>query len=155
LRQYPRVKAILSRCETQRRRERFQLDPQFEEELVKRLEHMLKQLEERSEPVVLQCICDLVGESYPSLVRKYPRVRALFREYWKNRETHKRSPQLSEEEKVRHVQAAIDLLLSQGETVTFMRIRQITKLTQKQLKYNPCVKALVAQYIEKWREEAS
>ena len=155
LKHYPRVREILSKCETQRKRELFQLDPQFEEDLVKRLESMLKQLEERSEPIVLQHLCDLVGESYPSLVTKYPRVRALFREYWKNRETHKLPPRLSEEEKVRQVRAAIDLLISQREAVTFMRIRQITKLTQKQLKYTPSVKALIAQYIEKWQEEAS
>jgi hypothetical protein len=155
LKQYPRVRKLLARCETQRRRELFQLDPQLEEELVKRLEYTLKQLEERSEPIVLQHVCDLVGESYPSMVSKYPRVRALFREYWKNRPGRKLPPRLSEEEKVQQAQAAIDLLISQGEAVTFKRVRQITKLTQKQLKYTPCVKALLAQYIEKWQGEAS
>jgi hypothetical protein len=82
-------------------------------------------------------------------------VKALFREYQKNRPRRSLAPRLNEEEKVQQVQAAISLLISQGESVTFMRIRQVARLTQKQLRGSPRVKALLAQYIEKWQAEAS
>ncbi len=155
LRRYPRVKKLLSRCETDRRQEIFQVDLKLEEELVKKLEQTLKQLEVRGEPIVLQHVCDLVGLSYSYMVMRYPRVKALFHEYQKNRSGYKLSPRRNEEEKVQQVQAAINLLTSHGEPVTLRRIRQIVRLTQRQLRCSPRVKALLAQYREKWQEEAS
>jgi hypothetical protein len=155
LKQYPRVKKLLNRCQAERRREILQVDLKLEDDLVKQVEQTLKQLEERSEPIVLRHVCDLVGVSYPHMVRTYPRVKALFREYQKNRPRRSLAPRLNEEEKVQQVQAAISLLISQGESVTFMRIRQVARLTQKQLRGSPRVKALLAQYIEKWQGEAS
>ncbi len=155
LKQYPRVKKLLNRCETERRQEIFQFDPQREEELVKQVEHTLNQLEARGEPIVLQQVCDLVGLTYSWMVKKYPRIRALFHEYQKNRSERCLSPRLDEEAKVRQVQAAINLLVSHGEPVTLKRIRQIVRLTQKQLRCSPRVKALLAPYTGKWQGEAS
>ncbi len=154
LKQYPRVKKLLNRCETQRRLEIFQLNPLQEEELVKQVELTLKQLEARGEPIVLQHVCDLVGLSYSSMV-KYPRIKALFHEYQKNRSGHRFSPRLNEEKKVQQVQAAINVLVSRGEAVTLRRIRQIVRLTQKQLRRSHRIKALLAQYTEKRQGEAS
>jgi hypothetical protein len=154
LKQYPRVKKLLTRCEKERRQEIFQVDLRREEELVKQIEHTLNQLEARGEPIVLQHVCDLVGLSYSYMVMKYPRVKALFHQYWKNRPGCSLAPRLDEEEKVQRVQAAINLLASYGEPVTFKRIRQIAKLTQKQLRCSPRVKALLAPYAEK-RQRAS
>ena len=155
LKQYPHVKKLLTRCEKERRQEIFQVDRRREEELVKQIEHTLKQLEARGEPIVLQHVCDLVGLPYASMVSKYPRVRALFHEYRKNRPGRSLAPRLDEEEKVQQVQAAINVLLSHGEPVTLKRIRQMVRLTQKQLRRSPRVKALLAPYVEKWQEEAS
>jgi hypothetical protein len=155
LKQYPRVKKLLSRCETERKQERVLVDPKLEEELVKQVEHTLSQLEARGEPIVLQHVCDLVGLTYSWMVQKYPRIRALFHEYQKNRSGRCLSPRLDEEEKVQQVQAAINLLVSHGEPVTLKRIRQIVKLTQKQLRRSPRVKALLARYTEKWQGAAS
>ena len=155
LKQYPRVKKLLNRCETERRQEIFQLDPQREEELVKQVEHTLKQLEARGEPIVLQQVCDLVGLTYSWMVKKYPRIRALFHEYQQNRSERCLSPRLDEEEKVQQVQAAINLLVSCGEPVTLKRIRQIVRLTQKQLRRSPRIRGLLAPYIGKWQREAS
>ena len=114
LKRYPRVKKLLSRCERERRQELFQVDPQREEELVKQIEQTLKQVEARGEPIVLQHICDLVGLSYSYMVMRYPRIRALFSEYQKNRSERGLSPRLDEEAKVQQVQTAIDVLVSQG-----------------------------------------
>jgi hypothetical protein len=155
LRQYPRVKMLLTRCEKERRQEIFQVDLKLEEELIKQVEHTLKQLEERSESIVLQHVCDLVGLPYSSMVRKYPRVKALFREYQQNRSGHRYSPRRDEEEKVQQVQAAINLLVSHGEPVTLRRIRQIVRLTQRQLRCSPRIKALLVPYTEKWQGKAS
>ncbi len=155
LKQYPRVKKLLNRCETQRKQEIFPLDPQREEELVKQVEHMLKQLEARGEPIVLQYVCDLVGLTYSWMVKKYPRIRALFHEYQKNRSERCLPPRLDEEAKVQQVQAAINLLVSRGEPVTLKRIRQIVRLTQKQLRRSSAIKALLAPYTGKWQREAS
>lgn len=155
LKQYPRIKKLLSLCEAQRRREVFQVDLKLEDDLVKRLEQTLRQLEDRGEPIVLQHVCDLVGLSYSYLVSKYPRIKAFFHEYQKKRLGRSLSPRLSEEEKVQQVQAAINLLISQGEAITFKRIRQIVRLTQPQLRHSPHVKALLAQHIAKWKGEVS
>ena len=155
LKQYPRVKKLLTRCEKERRQAIFQVDLKREEELIKQIEQTLKQLEAREEPIVLQHVCDLVGLPYASMVRKYPRIRALFREYQKNRSEHRRSPRRDEEAKVQQVQAAINMLVSHGEPVTLKRIRQIVKLTQRQLRCSSRVKALLAPYVEKWQGEAS
>ena len=156
LKQYPRVKKLLNRYETQRKQEIGQFDLKREEELVKQVEHTLEQLEAREEPIVLQHVCDLVGLSYSYMVMKYPRVKALLHEYWKNRAGRSLAPRLDEEEKVQRVQTAINVLVSQGEAVTLSRIRQIVRLTQKPLRRSPRVKALITQYTEKWQgEEAS
>lgn len=155
LQQYPRVKKLLKRCETNQQRVIFLLDPRLEDELVKRLEQTLQQLEQNGEPVVLKHVCDLVGLTYSAMIRKHPRVRMLFHEYQKNRVSRYHSPPVNEDTKVQQVQAAINLLVSQGEAVTFMRIRQIAKLTQGQLRRSPRVKALLAQYIKRWQEKVS
>ena len=155
LKQYPRVKKLLSRYETQRKKEICLLGSKLEEELVKQVEQTLKQLEAHGEPIVLQHVCDLVGLSYSRMVYKSPRIKALFHEYQKNRPGHRLSPRFNEEEKSQQVQAAIDLLISYGEPVTLRRIRQIVRLTQKQLRSSPCVKALLVPYVEKWQGEAS
>jgi len=155
LKQYPRVKKLLSRYEAQRKEERRLLGSKLEDELVKQVEQTLKQLEAGGEPIVLQHVCDLVGLSYSRIVYKYPRIKALFHEYQKNRSGQRLSPRLTEEEKIQQVQAAINLLVSQGEVVTFKRVRQIVRLTQKQLRCSPRVKALLAQYIETWQREVS
>jgi len=155
LKRYPRVKKLLSRCERERRQELFQVDPQREEELVKQIEQTLKQVEARGEPIVLQHICDLVGLSYSYMVMRYPRIRALFSEYQKNRSERGLSPRLDEEAKVQQVQTAIDVLVSQGEFITLRRIRQIVRLTQRQLRSSPRIKALLAPYTGKWQGEAS
>lgn len=155
LKQYPRVKKLLSRYEAQRKEERCLLGSKLEDELVKQIEQTLKQLQAHGEPIVLQHVCDLVGLSYSRMVYKYPRIRALFHEYQKNRSGPSLSPRLTEQEKCQQVQAAIDLLISHGEAVTLRRIRQIVGLTQKQLRSSPRLKALLAQYVEKWQGEAS
>ncbi len=155
LKHYPRVKQLLTRCEKERRQEIFQVDLKREEELIKQIEHTLKQLEARGEPIVLQHVCDLVGLPYPSMVRKYPRVRALFHEYRKNRPGRSLAPRLDEEEKIQQVQVAINVLVAHGEPVTLRRIRQIVRLTQKQLRRSPRIKALLAPYTGKWQREAS
>ena len=155
LKPYPRVKKLLNRGETERKQEIFQWDPQREEELVKQVEHTLKQLEARGEPIVLQQVCDLVGLTYSWMVRKYPRIRALFHEYQKNRSERGLSPRVDEEAKVQQVQAALHVLVSRGEPVTLKRIRQVVRLTQKQLRRSPAIKALLAPYTGKWQREAS
>jgi len=155
LKQYPRVKKLLNRYEAQRKQEIVQFDLKLEEEFVKQVEHTLKQLEAREEVIVLQHVCDQVGLSYAWIVKKYPRIRALFHEYQKNRSGRGLSPRLNEEAKVQQVQAAINVLVSQGEAVTLRRMRQIVRLTQKQLRSSPRVKALLAPYTGKWQREAS
>ena len=155
LKQYPRVKKLLNRYEAQRKQEIVQFDIQLEEELFKQVEHILKQLEAREEPIVLQHVCDLVGLSYSWIVKKYPRIRALFHECQKSRSGCGLSPRLNEEAKVQQVQAAINVLVSHGEAVTLRRIRQIVRLTQKQLRSSPRVKALLAHHTKKWQREAS
>jgi len=148
-------KKLLTRCETERKREILPFDLKLEDELVKQIEQTLKQLEACGDPIVLQHVCDLVGLSYTWMVKKYPRIKALFHEYQKNRSACYLSPRVDEEEKVRQVQAAINLLVSHGEPVTLKRIRQIVRMTQKQLRCSPRVKALLAPYTEIWQEEAS
>ncbi len=155
LKQYPRVKKLLSRYEAQHKEERCLLGSKLEDELVKQIEHMLKQLEASGEPIVLQHICDLVGLSYSRMVYKYPRIRALFHEYQKSRSGYRLSPRFTEEEKRQRVQTAIDWLVSHGEPVTLRQIRQITRLTQKQLRCSPASKALLAPYTGRWQREAS
>jgi hypothetical protein len=70
LKQYPRVKKLLTRCETERKQEIFLFDPKLEDELVKQVEQTMKQLEARGEPIVLQHVCDLVGLTYSWMVKK-------------------------------------------------------------------------------------
>jgi TniQ len=155
LKQYPRVKKLLDSYEAQRKQEAASLDPLREEGLVKQIEETLRRLEACGEPIVLQHVCDLVGLSYSWIVKKSPRIRELFRKYQKNRASRGLSPRLDEEAKVQRVQAAINMLVSQGEAVTLRRIRQIVRLTQKQLRSSPRIKALLAPYAEKWQGEAS
>jgi hypothetical protein len=153
LEQYPRLKTLLNRCETERRM--LLLDAGREEDLIKQVEHTLNQLAARGEPIVLHHVCDLVGLSYSWMVKKYPRIRALFYQYQKNRPDRRYSPRLDEEAKVQQVQAGINMLVSHGEPVTLKRIRQMVRLTQKRLRSSPRVRALLAPYTEKWRGEAS
>lgn len=155
LKQYPRVRKLLNRYEAQRKQEAPDLDPLRAESLAKQIEETLRQLEACREPVVLQHVCDLVGISYAWIVKKSPRIRELFREYQKNRADRRYSPRLDEEAKIQRVQAAINMLVSQGEAVTLRRIRQIVRLRQRQLRHSPRIKALLAPYIEKWQGEAS
>lgn len=82
-------------------------------------------------------------------------IRALFYEYQKSRSERGLSPRLDEEAKVQQGQTAINVLVSQGEAVTLRRMRQIVRLTQKQLRSSPRIKALLAPYTEKWQGEAS
>lgn len=155
LKQHPRVKKLLDRYEAERKRKVFQFDPKLEEELIKRVEDALKQLEAQGEPVVLQHACDLVGLSYSWMIKKYPRIRVLFSEYQRNRTNCRSSPRLDEEAKVQQVQAAINMLVSRGEPVTFKRIRQMVRLTQRQLRRSPRIRGLLAPYTGKWQREAS
>jgi len=149
------VKKLLGSYEAQRRQESVQFDPKLEEELVKQVEDTLKQLEAREEPIVLQHVCDLVGWTYSWMVKKSPRIRALFSEYQKNRTERCRSPRLDEEAKVQQVQAALGVLVSRGEPVTLKRVRQMVRLTQKQLRRSLRIKVLLAPYTGKWQREAS
>jgi transcriptional regulator with XRE-family HTH domain len=155
LKLYPRVKKLLDSYEAQRKQEAASLDPLREEGLVKQIEEALRRLEACGEPIVLQHVCDLVGISYSWIVKKSPRIRELFCEYQKNRASRGLSARLDEEAKVQRVQAAINMLVSQGEAVTLRRIRQIVRLTQKQLRHSPRIKALLAPYTGKWQGEAS
>jgi len=155
LKQYPRVKKLLDRYEAQRKQEAPDLDPLREESLVKQIIDQLRRLEACREPIVLQHVCDLVGISYAWIMKKSPRIRELFREYQKNRADRRYSPHLDEEAKVQRVQAAISMLVSQGEAVTLRRIRQIVRLRQRQLRHSPRIKALLAPYVGKWQREAS
>jgi len=155
LKHYPRVKQLLNRCQAERRQEIFQVDLRREEELVKEIEQTLKQLEDCGEPIVLMHVCDLVGVSYQHMVRTYPRVKTLFREYQKNRPKRSLAPRLDEEEKVQQVQAAINVLVSQGTPVTLKRIRPMVRLTQRQLRSSSRIRALLAPYMKRWQEEAS
>ena len=155
LKQYPRVKKLLDRYEAQRKQEAPSLDPLREDGLVKQIEETLRRLEACSEPIVLQHVCDLVGISYSWIVKKSPRIRELFREYQKNRASRGLSPRLDEEAKVQRVQAAINMLVSRGEPVTLKRLRQMVRLTQKQLRRSPRIRGLLAPYTGKWQREAS
>jgi len=155
LKQYARVKKLLTRYETERNEAIWLLDSKLEEELVKQVQQTLKLLEQSGEPIVFQHVCDLVGLSYSRMVLKYPRIKALFHEYQKNRSGHRLSPRRDEDEKVQQVQTAVNFLVSHGEPVTLKRIRQMVRLTQKQLRCSPPIKALLAQYTEKWQGEAS
>ena len=155
LKQYPRVKKLLDRYEAERKRRIFQFDPKLEEQLVKQVEDTLKQLEAREEPIVLQHVCDLVGLTYSWMVKKSPRIRALFSEYQRNRAGRYRFPRSDEEAKVQQIQDAIDVLVSRGEPVTLKRIRQMARLTQKQLRRSPRIRGLLAPYTGKWQREAS
>ncbi len=152
LKEYPRLNKLINRCETERKL--LQLDAGREEELIKQIEHTLKQLEARGKPIVLQHVCDLVGLSYSWLV-KHPRIKALFSQYQKNRSGYGRSHHVDEKERVQRIQAAVSLLISHGETVTIKRIRQISGVTQKQVGRSPRLKALLAQYTGKKVGEAS
>jgi predicted transcriptional regulator len=145
--QYPRANKLLTRGETEREQEL--LDSKLEEELVKLVEQTLKQGEVRGETIVLQDTCDLVGLTYEWMVKKYPRIKALFHAYQQNRSRRRRAPNVDEEEKVQQVQAAINVLVSQGEPVTLKRILHIVNLTYYQWRTSPRVKALLAQYVEK------
>lgn len=131
------------------------MDVQREEELVQQIKDTLNQGEARGEPMVLHHVCDLGGLSYSWMVKKYPRIRALFREYQRNRSERRYSPRQEEQEKFLQVQSAINLLISRGEPVTLKQIRQMVKLTQKQWRCSPALKALLAPYGEKWQGEAS
>ena len=155
LRQYPRVKKLLNRCETKLKRVIFLPDPKLENELVKLVQQILEQLEQSGEPLILQHVCDSVGLTYSAMVGKSPRVRTLFREFQRNQSKRYYSPPVDEEVKVQQVQAAVNFLVSHGEAVTFKRIRQIARLTQEQLRRSPRVKALLAQYIKRWQEKVS
>jgi hypothetical protein len=155
LKQYPRIKKLLNKWEQQRWRERFLLDSKREEDILKQIEPILQQLEASGEPLVLERICHQVGLTYRWTMRKYPRVKALLHEYQKNRLGQGRAPRIDEETKVRAVQAAINLLLSQGEPVTLKQIRLIANLTYYQLRTSLRVKALLAQHTDKRQGKAS
>jgi TniQ len=155
LKQYPRVKKLLDLHEAQRKQEAPGFDLLREEDLVKQIEETLRRLEACGEPIVLRHVCDLGGISYSWIVKKSPRIRELFHEYQKNRPKRSLAPRLTEEEKVQLVQAAINVLVSQGESVTLKRIRLLVKLTQKQLRNSPRIRALLAPYIRRWQGEAS
>src|SRR5260370_32954683 len=113
------------------------------------MEHRLEQLEAREGAIVVPDVCDLVRSSYSSMVMKYPRVKALLHEYWKNRAGPSLAPRLDEEEKVQRVHTAINVLVSHGEAVTLKRIRQIVRLTQQQFRRSPRGYALMTQYTAK------
>jgi hypothetical protein len=155
LKRYPRIKKLLNKWEQERKRERFLLDSKREDTLIKQIEPILQQLEAYGEPIVLERVCHLVGLTYRWMIRKYPRIKALFQEYQKNGCGPWRATPVDEETKVREVQAAINWLLSHGEAITLRRIRPIVKLTYYQLRTSPRVKALLAQYIDKRQGEAS
>jgi hypothetical protein len=149
LKQHPGVKKLLARCETERRRERFLLASQQEDALLKRIEPVLQQLGACGEPIVFERVCDLVGLTYRYAIRKYPRIKALFQQYQKNGFGPGRAVPLDEDTKVREVQAAINVLLSQGEPVTLRQIRPIVNLTYYQLRTSSRAKALVRSHTEK------
>ena len=86
---------------------------------------------------------------------QYPRLNTLLRQYRENRPEHGYTPRVDEEEKVQQVQAAINVLLSNGESITLKRILHTVALTERQLRHSPRVKALLAQYAEKRQKEAS
>ncbi len=155
LKQYPRVKKLLDRYEAQRKQDAPSFDPLREEGFVKQIEETLRRLDACGEPIVLQHVCDLVGISYSWIVKKSPRIRELFREYQKNRPKRSLAPRLAEEEKVQLVQVAINSLVSQGEAVTLKRIRLLVKMTPKQLRSSPRIRALLAPHIKRWQGEAS
>jgi len=152
LKQYPLVQSLLNRYRWEHSGESAKSNSQREDELVKQVEQIIKQLEARGETVVQERICALVGMTR-KWINQYPRIKALFRQYQESRPKRQQSPRVDEEEKVQQVQAVIDALLSRGEPVTRKRILQMVRLTQKQLEYSPHVKSLLAQHTGRGRQE--
>jgi hypothetical protein len=76
LRKSPRIHSLLVIWEKQHKRAVAQFNEQREQELVRQVEHIIKYLILRREPVTQQRVAQILGMSYQGL-RIYPRVEAL------------------------------------------------------------------------------
>ena len=158
MKRYPLIQPLLNRYRWEQGVASVKFNYPREDELIKRVEHIIEQLEDRGESISVQRMCALVGLSYQWMV-KYPRINSLLHQYREKRSGHWQVPPLTEEEKVQRVQAAIDTLTAGGETITLKRILHISGLTEGQFRRSHRgsrrAKALLDQYTEKKQKKTS
>jgi len=149
LKQYPRLQTLFNRY-----RHRYLLTinknhhHQREDELLKRIEQAIVQLESWGEHLTQRRICAIVGMTYGGLIL-YPRVKAkLLQVSAKSPEMVGRQKRLREERLLEPTRQAIQQLASCHEPLTQQTVCEAIGISREQFKQYPRLNALLQQHHE-------
>jgi transcriptional regulator with XRE-family HTH domain len=145
MRQYPRVKTLLNRHKLERSRQTVRLDHQREEELVRRVEQAIKQVEFLGKPLTQRRVCAMAGMTYSWLIQ-YPRVKAILLQIASTRpENVARRLHHEEQQLLEQAEHVIRQLESWGEPISQGRVCELMGISRERLRTHPRLKALVDQ----------
>jgi len=116
-----------------------------EEQLLRRMEAAIAELEALGKPLTQSELCEMVGKSRSAL-RQYPRVNAfLEQKITRHHVYQRRREQPEEEELVRRVKVAIGDLSDDGEHITADKVARKVKISPEVLMHYPQVVVLLEQ----------
>ena len=123
-------------------------DQQREVEVLVKVKAAIQALEVLGESITLKNICKRIHLTAYTL-KSYPRVRELLEQFFHaQRDEHTREFQQKEDELVRRVQIAIQMLNSLNKPVTSRNLSEMIGASYENLKRYPRVKALLEKVME-------
>ena len=145
LRTYPKVRMLVDEHLQSHHLYQLQQFALREEQLLRRMEDAIAELEARGKPFTQRELCEMVGKSRSGL-RKYPRVNALLEQKITRHHVYqRRRGQPEEEELVQRVKQAIIDLTDRGEHITPRKVAHIVKISREVLMRYPQVVVLLEQ----------
>jgi len=145
LQQYPHVSTLLNRHKLERGRQTVRVDRRREEELIKRVDQAIKQVEFLGKPVTQRRVCAMVGMTYQWLIQ-YPRVKAILLQIASTRPENVARRRRREERKLlEQAERVIRQLESWGEPISQGGVCELMGISRERLRTHPHLKALMDQ----------
>jgi biotin operon repressor len=148
LAKYHLLRPLLSQIVEEYRNDRPQRTEQRENELLKQVRQLIKQLQEQGLPITQKAVGQRLGLTSPALMY-YPRFRKIYHQVVEeNRSARRKQVQQREAALVERVQAAILQLSKDRMPLTFQNIKRHVGMSVAGLKRYPRIKVLLQQIAE-------
>lgn len=152
---YPKVRMLVDEYLQSNHIYQLQQFALREEQLLRRMEAAITELDALDKPFTQSKLCEMVGMSRPGL-RKYPRVNALLEQKITRHHVYqRRRVQPEEEELVQRVKEVIIDLTDRGEHITPSKVARKVKISRNVLVQYPLVVLLLEQRGYKKRKPRS
>lgn len=148
LAKYHLLRPLLSQIVEEYKNDRPQRTEQRENELLKQVRQVIKQLQEQGLPITQKAVSQRLGLTAPALMY-YPRFRKIYHQVVEeNRSARRKQVQQREAALVERVQAAILQLRKDRMPLTFQNIKRHVGMSVAGLKRYPRIKVLLQQIAE-------